>query len=936
VTLDAVSARAPRSAAAPAALAGIFLAWPAPGAAADLGSRFAREARPFLETHCLNCHDPDSRKGDLDLSAFGSPAAVQAEFRLWQTVLRQVEEEEMPPRAPLPSPEERAAFVRWIRDTLDAIDWSRHRGVARLTLPRLTKAEYNHTLRDLLGIDLRPGDRLLDDGPGLSGFTNDRDALFISPALAEQAFDAAEAALQAVLDLRHGPRIDRVFEAEAMLMTERGSKPEPLPGGGTGYSLAGAGQRTLYDELTVPADGWYRLTVRVAGLGGDSGVRLRVDNEPRHDFPCRNGVPEDHVTDLLLRAGTHQMAWNIELPARLRQPAAVPASRRPKRGTAPPLPADAADRVTAACATNTPRFPLPENASPEVPALVRRLDATLTGMQRRIEYLRLVTPDGAPNELRTYYNLLPERTQVMAETKAALAAALGVPSAEIDRRLLEANADRFASNERVLADTLSVLGLPFDPGFLLGNAPAPRPVVAGAPGIDRIRIEGPVLPSGSVQERVAAWFPEDPAAGARSALAEFLPRAFRRPLRDGELERHFALFEAARDRGETADQALKLAYAAALTSPKFWFRDELGSGPDAFVLDDHQLASRLSYFLWLSMPDDELRALADAGSLRNPETLRAQTRRLLADSRSRAFTATFLGQWLGFSGLGTEHVPDARTFRDFTPSLAEAMKLEPVLVFEDLLRHGDSLTRLLDGASTFANAELAAWYGLPGPEPDAGFQPLDLPPGPRGGLLGMGAVLTASSTPNRTSPVLRGKWVLETLLGRHLAEPPADAGQLDDQAGRRGKTLREELAAHRRHESCAGCHDKIDPIGFGLEPFDAVGRIRSEEAGRPVDAAGRLPGGIAFTGPAELRALLAARHRDEFLANLTRRLTSFALGRALRPEDEGLVRDLLAALEASDHRADHLVEAIVLSEAFRTQGGPVTASVSTPERTDPP
>jgi len=188
-------------------------------------------------------------------------------------------------------------------------------------------------------------------------------------------------------------------------------------------------------------------------------------------------------------------------------------------------------------------------------------------------------------------------------------------------------------------------------------------------------------------------------------------------------------------------------------------------------------------------------------------------------------------------------------------------------------------------------------------------------------MLGMAAVLTASSTPNRTSPVIRGKWVLETLLGRKLAEPPADAGQLDDKAGDRGKTLREELAAHRRNESCASCHDKIDPIGFGLENFDAIGRFRDKEAGKPVDASGTLPGNISINGPAELRKAIQQHYADEFIRNVTQRLTAFALGRALKPQDEGLIRRLLAELKNNDQRADALIESIVLSEAFRTQGG---------------
>jgi hypothetical protein len=201
------------------------------------------------------------------------------------------------------------------------------------------------------------------------------------------------------------------------------------------------------------------------------------------------------------------------------------------------------------------------------------------------------------------------------------------------------------------------------------------------------------------------------------------------------------------------------------------------------------------------------------------------------------------------------------------------------------------------------------------------MQPVALTDKSRGGLLGMGAILTTTATPNRTSPVIRGKWVLETLLGRHLAEPPADAGQLDDKAGEdRGKTLREELAEHRRNETCATCHDKLDPIGFGLENFDAIGRFRLKEAGKPVDARGELPGGATFNGSAELRAWLIKNRGKEFARNFTQHLLAFALGRELKPEDEGTVRDLLKTLQESDYRADALMEAVVISKPFLQQG----------------
>jgi hypothetical protein len=284
----------------------------------DLASQFDKQILPLFERYCYPCHDAKSMKGDLDLSRHRSLADIQANFRPWETILQQIEDAEMPPKAPLPTEDERKQMEQWIRSAFATIDWSKHDGVTHAIMPRLSKREYNNTLRDLLGIDFQPAELLLDDSQGLSGFTNDREALFISPTLAEQLFDAAEYALNALLALDQ-PLFAKTFEAESMLMTERGSRPQTLPKAGMGYSLAGAGQRTLYDEVTVPHDGWYRFTVLGVGIEGDSGMRLRVDNKVVRDVFCRDEQPEETYFEVLLRAGPHQMTWNIELPTSLRR-----------------------------------------------------------------------------------------------------------------------------------------------------------------------------------------------------------------------------------------------------------------------------------------------------------------------------------------------------------------------------------------------------------------------------------------------------------------------------------------------------------------------------------------------------------------------------------------------------------------------------------------
>jgi len=868
-------------------------------------SAHAAETHALFTEYCVRCHQAENMKGGLDFAVFSDTEDVVAELDLWQAAHQLVEDEEMPPEGPQPSEAERLEMAEYFRLGIASVDWSKHSSVKHVTLPRLTKAEYGNTLKELFGIDFKAEQLLLDDGQGNSGFTNDRDSLFISSGLAEQWFDAAEFALGCMLALEQEPEVQH-FEAEKMLMTEKGTVPQDLPGGGYGYSLAGAGQRTLYDELVIPADGWYRLSVGTVGINGHSGMRLRIDGEPAVDMTCVNGEPRVETAELLLRAGSHQITWNIELPAAVPFPRRLAAHEKVSRLPTPAksLPDDAAALVATAAASNSPALPTPEGAIPVVSNTIDRLNRAYLAMQTQVEYLRLVSPDGNTAELHKHFMLLPQRIQEMLRVKSEVANLLDILPAEIDRRLIESNSDKVASNQALLASVLPVMGYRHDPTFLLGEWAEP----IGAPGIDWMRVEGPLIPEGA-QKR--SPFKDD----ATDALGSFLPLVFRRPLADGELSKYLELYRWAIRRGDDHNDALVVSLVAALTSPSFLFRDELRGGE----LNDYQLANRLSYFLWLSMPDEELWTLASSGQLRDETVLRGQVQRMIADPKSRRFLASFLGQWLGFAGIGSEHVPDVTKFPAFTGSLSEAMKLEPVLVFEDLLCRGDSLIRLLDSQETFVNAELAALYDLTGVESSA-MQRVRLEDENRAGLLGMAAILTTSATPNRTSPVTRGKWVLENLLGRRLAEPPADAGQLDDKAGERGISLREELTLHRQNESCAGCHNKIDPIGFGLESFDAIGRFRIEDSGIPIDASGELPGGLTFVGPAELRKLLISHHQDEFLANLTRRLIAFALGRSLIPQDEGFVQQLMDQSSKDNYRADRLIESIVISDAFRNQG----------------
>ncbi len=411
---------------------------------------------------------------------------------------------------------------------------------------------------------------------------------------------------------------------------------------------------------------------------------------------------------------------------------------------------------------------------------------------------------------------------------------------------------------------------------------------------------------------------ESPKRGsARKYIEAFASRAFRRPVEKDEIERFARVVERSEKSGKSFDEAMKTAYKAVLVSPNFLFRIEADQpAPGPYLLNDYELASRLSYFIWSSMPDEELFKQAKKKKLHDPKILDEQVRRMIADPKSRALAENFATQWLGVRNLKTSAQPDLRRFPNYTPTLRDAMYNEAVECFNALLRDDASVLNLVDCNYTFVNEELAKHYGITGVAgPDVRRVALNDPN--RGGVLGMGAVLTLTSYPLRTSPVLRGKWVLEELLGTPSPPPPANVGLLPpDDTSKDGKTFRQRLEIHRTKAECAACHKRMDPLGFGLENFDAIGRWRTEAAGQPVDATGMLVSGEKFTGPAELKKLLLLQ-KEQFLENLTERMLAYALGRGLDYYDIPAVRKITRDMAKNGYRSTILVQGVINSFPFQ-------------------
>ena len=408
-------------------------------------------------------------------------------------------------------------------------------------------------------------------------------------------------------------------------------------------------------------------------------------------------------------------------------------------------------------------------------------------------------------------------------------------------------------------------------------------------------------------------------------IATLAHRAYRRPVTKSELASLLKLASTAKGGGSeglTTEQGIQVAIQAMLVSPHFLFRIERDLAPTdptrIHKISDLELASRLSYFLWRSMPDDELLGLAEAGKLRAPAVLNAQVKRMLADEKSAALADNFAGQWLETRNLDVVK-PDPQKFPEWGPELRDAMKTETRLFFEAILRENRPLSEFLDAKFTFLNERLARHYGIAGIT-GADFRRVELASDQRGGILAHASVLTVSSYPTRTSPVIRGKYLLENILGAAPPPPPPNVPTLNEEAVGNAGSLRQQLEKHRTNPTCASCHSRMDVLGFGLENYDAIGRWRTVDGKFPIDASGTFPNGKSFATPAEMRTLLKGELPD-FARCLTQKMLTYALGRSIERYDRKTVNDINRKLAASDYRFQTLIYEIVQSLPFQARRG---------------
>jgi mono/diheme cytochrome c family protein len=790
---------------------------------------FETIVKPFVAEHCYPCHgNKGEPKNGLNIQSFQAVESLIEQRNHWEDVAGMLRRSEMPPmEEEQPEEKDRQAVATWLERELARIDRVTPPDPGRVTARRLNRTEYNNTVRELLGVDIRPADDFPQDDSGY-GFDNIADVLSLSPVLMEKYMTAADRVARTAL---FGPEARKPTLTRLRSEGRRNGDARTVPAqyDVTGLSLSNA----FHAVHRIPVEGEYLIKVFLGG------------QRPANSDPIS-------ITLWVDEREVQQLVHDMEKYGRF------DLDRQDFGGQTTEF------RVRLAAGDR--------RIAVAIPRIFEGLPARFNGPNPSTR------PDPPPREFQPPPNVPAERIPQLRERFLATQAEL---------QKIPLNGVRIANVE---------VGGPYS------QATGPS-----KDSLARIYVCGHV--NGGHQPTCA-----------RRIMSSLASRAFRRPVPARELDTYLALVRHAEKEEGSLAEGLAVGIQALLVSPDFLFRiekDRPVSGPaNAHRIGQYELASRLSYFLWASMPDEELRRAASAGTLRNPQVLAQQVRRMLRDPKSRALSESFAAQWLQFRALESV-TRDRERFPDFEDYLKMSMRRETELFVEHVIRDDRSILDFIDGRYSYLNERLARHYGIPnvsGPE----FRRVDLSGHPRGGVVTQGSVLTVSSYATRTSPVLRGKWILENLLDAPPPDPPADVPNLDEAAIGTAASMRAQLEEHRKNPTCASCHRRMDPLGFGLENFDAVGAWRTTDGKFPIDATGTLPNGRSFQGPDELRAILVA-DRDVFARALTSKLLTYALGRGLERYDAKTVKQIAARLPAQNYRFSALVLEIVQSLPFQSR-----------------
>jgi len=920
-----------------------------------LAHRYEAVVQPFLKNHCLACHGALKREGKLDLSVYSSLQTVVKNPQVWDLVLERLEAEEMPPeKAPRqPLAHERRAVIEWIADVHEH-EARRNAGDPGAVLARrLSNAELDFTIRDLTGVDIRPTREFPVDPANEAGFDNSGESLTMSPALAKKYFAAARLVADHLVLKPEGfgfaphpavtetdrdkycvgriiafyqrQRIDYAdFFLAAWRFQHRDALGKPKALLSDFASEAGLSPRYLATLWSILQKPWPEggPPGKVQTLWRELPADVKAEDEARRG--C------ERIRDLVigLRREFEPSVGKMKIKgiSAGSQPIVLWRNRQLAAQRMRPAGNATTDDIEEFCRVFPDTFFVAERlpyflggTDPKANLRGRLLTAGFHLMQG---YFRddaplsaLVLDEAGRRELDTLWQELDFVTLApMRQYKDFIF----FERAEPPRFMGEAEFDFARSEDK---DSISEARMKQLAEAYLAKA---RKIGASAQAIDAIETYFADI---SAQIRQVEEARRAAKPSHLRALETFAGRAYRRPLSPAEHDDLLAFYHRLRNQdGLSHEDAIRDSVAGVLLSPHFCYRfDRASPGEAARPLSEYALASRLSYFLWSSMPDSELLAHAAAGDLHQPAVLTAEVQRMLRDDRVRGLATEFAGNWLAFRRFEEHNSVDRDRFASFTNELRQAMYEEPIRFIVDLARRGGSVLDLLDADYTFVNPILARHYGMPVPSigPDEWVRIDGAERYGRGGLLPMSVFLTANSPGLRTSPVKRGYWVVRRMLGEHIPAPPPEVPELPkDEAAPGALTLPQILARHRDHKSCAGCHQRFDSVGLVFEGYGPIGERRDLDlGGRPVVAKATFPDGSEGVGLGGLRRYLTRQRQDDYLENLCRKLLAYALGRSLLISDDATIETMRQRLAADGYRFDSLVESIVTSPQFLNKRG---------------
>jgi len=991
-------------------LAGISVV-PCRAASPDLESQFAQTVRPFLTTYCVACHGGAAPAAQLDLRQYTTLAAVVREYPRWNLVLEKLTAGQMPPKGlKQPSPELRQAVIDWVQ----AVRMEEARKNAGDPGPvlarRLSNSEYNYTIRDLTGVDMRPAREFPVDPANTAGFDNSGESLAMSPALLNKYLQAARAvgdhmvltpdgfafapypmlvetdrekyAIQRIVDFYQRQPTDYAdyFEAAWRFKhrTELGKPDAQLASVAAEAKVSAKYLPMVWQVLEQPQDEvgpvarlqamWRALPAPGADAAElrtrcvemrDFVVKIRSHTAMQFAAPRVAGLPatsQPLMNWKLRQFNSHRRESD---PKALRNDTDPPmeAPQIPKypglhqesafrwaalmdkaRAGDPDLVVPAAERARyeAAFARFASVFPdvfyvkergryFPDDSEDKGRLLSAGYHNVMGYWRDDTPLMELILDDAGQRRLNRLWDEFDFISDYTAHTWVQF---YFNQSGEVQGKGAESGT--FRPSDKAVSASPVIFEL--RDAYLAKAAPSNNPVAMEAIRYHFQWVNDTLRSVERMREEAEPKHVE--------SLVKFAAKAWRRPLSAEERGEVIGYYHSLREKeGLTHEEAIRDSIVRVLMSPQFCYRVDLVEASagnrqgSTAPLSEYALASRLSYFLWSSMPDDDLLARAAAGDLRRPEVLAAQARRMLKDERARGLAVEFGGNWLDFRRFEELNTVDRDRFPSFTNELREAMFEEPARFIENMIHNDLPVLDLLYADYTFVNPVLARHYGMPQPASGVWVRVDEAGKYGRGGVLPMAAFLTENAPGLRTSPVKRGYWVVRRVLGETIPPPPPTVPELPADEAQMNLPLREMLAKHRENTTCAACHARFDGLGLAFEGYGPIGERRNVDlAGHPVETQAVFPGGSKGDGFEGVRAYIREHREKDFVDNLSRKLLAYALGRSLMLSDEPLIETIKSMLAADDYRFTPLVEAIVASPQFRNKRSWAPVEESPPQQ----